>query len=176
MCLDKATRCRKVAICFKVKLCLLTFICTSMMSVWLVWWCFHTVCDRSVDLWSLTHFLLKPHKVYFISCQNSLHKHIFWMLNMGHENECRTFPLKLYWILCEQCRALPVIDHICSWTNIISRTGLNIREENHIHESILSGFPGNSDEAIVINYFILKAEHYIYLKKLKDGNKKVDSK
>ncbi len=43
-----------------------------------------------------------------------------------------------------------------------SRTGLNIQEKNHINESILFGFPGNSDDAIVINYCILHAKHYIY--------------
>ncbi len=36
---------------------------------------------------------------------------------------------------------------------------LNIRDESHIHESILFGFPGRSDDAIVINYCILYAKH-----------------
>ncbi len=35
-----------------------------------------------------------------------------------------------------------------------SMTALNIRDESHIHESILFGFPGRSDDAIVINYCI----------------------
>ncbi len=48
-------------------------------------------------------------------------------------------------------------------------TGLNIRDELHIHESILFGFPGRSDDAIVINYCILYAKHYIYLEKLKEN-------
>ncbi len=52
-------------------------------------------------------------------------------------------------------------------------TGFNIREENHIYESILFGFPGGSDNAIVINYCMLYAKH-IYLEKLKDENQKVD--
>ncbi len=47
-------------------------------------------------------------------------------------------------------------------------TGLNIRDESYIHESILFGFPGRSD-AIVINYCILYAKHYIYLEKLKEN-------
>ncbi len=37
-------------------------------------------------------------------------------------------------------------------------TGLNIRDELHIHESILFGFPGRNDDAIVINYYILYAK------------------
>ncbi len=48
-------------------------------------------------------------------------------------------------------------------------TGLNIRDESHIHESILFGFPGRSDDAIVINYCILYAKHYIYIEKLKEN-------
>ncbi len=44
-------------------------------------------------------------------------------------------------------------------------TGLTIRDESHIHESILFGFPGRSDYAIVINYCILYAKHCIYRKK-----------
>ncbi len=38
-------------------------------------------------------------------------------------------------------------------------TGFNIRNESNIHESILFGFPGRSDDAIVINYCILYAKH-----------------
>ncbi len=38
-------------------------------------------------------------------------------------------------------------------------SGLNINDESHIHESILLGFPGRSDDAIVINYCILYAKH-----------------
>ncbi len=53
-------------------------------------------------------------------------------------------------------------------------TGLNIREDNYIQESILFGFPGVSADAIVINYCILYAKHYIYLEKLKDENKKAN--
>ncbi len=45
------------------------------------------------------------------------------------------------------------------------------KRRNHIHESILIGFPWNSDDAIVINYFILYAQYYIYLEKLKEKNK-----
>ncbi len=41
--------------------------------------------------------------------------------------------------------------------------------ELHIHESILFGFPGKSDDVIVINYCILYAKHYIYLEKLKEN-------
>ncbi len=44
-----------------------------------------------------------------------------------------------------------------------STTGLNITDESHIHESIRFGYPGRSDDAIVINYCILYAKHYIYL-------------
>ncbi len=47
------------------------------------------------------------------------------------------------------------------WENI---TNLNIREEDHIHESILFF-------VIVINYCLPYAKYYIYLEKLKDNNK-----
>ncbi len=50
-------------------------------------------------------------------------------------------------------------------------TGFNIRYENDIHESILFGFPGISNEAVIITYFILHPKHYIYLEKLKEDNK-----
>ena len=49
-------------------------------------------------------------------------------------------------------------------------TRFNIRGESHIHESILFGFPGGSDNAIVTNYCLLYAKQYIYLKKLKESN------
>ncbi len=48
-------------------------------------------------------------------------------------------------------------------------TGLNIRDESHIHISILFGFPGRNDDAIVINYCILYAKQYIYLEKRKEN-------
>ncbi len=51
-------------------------------------------------------------------------------------------------------------------------TGFNIKEESYIHESILFGFPGSSDDAIALNYCMLYAKHYIYLEKLKEENKK----
>ncbi len=52
-----------------------------------------------------------------------------------------------------------------------SMTDLNIRDESHIHHSILFGFPERSDDATVINYCILYAKHYIYLEKLKENKK-----
>ncbi len=48
-------------------------------------------------------------------------------------------------------------------------TGLNKRDESYIHESFLFGFPERSDNAIVINYCILYAKHYIYLEKRKEN-------
>ncbi len=48
-------------------------------------------------------------------------------------------------------------------------TSLNIKDESHIHESILFGFPGRSDDAIIINYCILYAKQYIQLEKLKEN-------
>ncbi len=45
--------------------------------------------------------------------------------------------------------------------------GFNIREENHIHEASLFGFPRNSDDANVIIYCILHAKYYIYYRKTK---------
>ncbi len=63
-----------------------------------------------------------------------------------------------------------------SWAKWLqSMTGLNIRDESHIHESILFGFPGRSDDAIVINYCILYAKHYIYLENLKKKRTKIHS-
>ncbi len=57
-------------------------------------------------------------------------------------------------------------------------TGLNIRNESHLHESILFRFPGRSDDAIVINYCILYAKHYIYiefcLKNMNQNTLKID--
>ncbi len=50
-------------------------------------------------------------------------------------------------------------------------TNFNIWEEDHIHESILCGFPGTSDGVIVINYCMLYAKYFIYLEKLKDNHK-----
>ncbi len=40
-------------------------------------------------------------------------------------------------------------------------------EKDHIHKSILFGFPGSSDGVIVINYCMLYAKYYIYLEKTK---------
>ncbi len=54
----------------------------------------------------------------------------------------------------------------------VAMAGFNIREESYIHESILFGFPGSSDDVIAINYCILFTKHYIYLEKLKEKKKK----
>ncbi len=35
----------------------------------------------------------------------------------------------------------------------------------YIHESIVFGFPGHSDDAIAINYCILYGKHFIYREK-----------
>ncbi len=60
-----------------------------------------------------------------------------------------------------------------SWAKWLENiTNFNIREEDHIHESILFGFPATSDGCIVINYCMLCAKYYIYLEKLKDNNNK----
>ncbi len=53
-------------------------------------------------------------------------------------------------------------------------TGFNIREESYIHEPILFGFSGSSNDAIAINYCILYANHYIYLEKLNKENNKAN--
>ncbi len=50
-----------------------------------------------------------------------------------------------------------------SWENI---TDFNIREEDHMHKSILFGFSGTSDDVIVINDCIVYTKNYIYLEKL----------
>ncbi len=46
---------------------------------------------------------------------------------------------------------------------------LNIRDESHIHESILFGFSGRSNDAIAINYCKLYVKHYRYLEKLNEN-------
>ncbi len=48
-------------------------------------------------------------------------------------------------------------------------SGLNIRDESHIHESIRFGFPGRSDDAIAKNYSILYAKQYIYLENFEEN-------
>ncbi len=48
-------------------------------------------------------------------------------------------------------------------------TGLNIRDESHMHESILFGFLVGSDNAIVINYSMLYAKDYIYFEKINEN-------
>ncbi len=85
---------------------------------------------------------------------------------------------------CSFCNNVDSISHFlidCRSNNIFveswtiwweSRIGLSIQEENHIHESILFGFPGNSDDAIVMNYCIQHAKHYIYVEKFKNDNNK----
>ncbi len=55
------------------------------------------------------------------------------------------------------------VTHIRSIINTV--VGFNIRKEENIHESIVVRFPERSDNAIVINYCILYAKQYIYLKK-----------
>ncbi len=50
-------------------------------------------------------------------------------------------------------------------------TGFNIKEENHIHESILFRHSANSKDVILINYCILYAKHYMYLVKLNEEQK-----
>ncbi len=45
------------------------------------------------------------------------------------------------------------------------------RRAIYIYESILFGFPGDSDNTIVTNYYILYIKQYIYLEKIKDKNK-----
>ncbi len=49
-------------------------------------------------------------------------------------------------------------------------TGFNIRDYPSIQESILFGFPGDSDDTIAINYCILYAKHFIYREKLNNKN------
>ncbi len=58
--------------------------------------------------------------------------------------------------------------------SVILALDFNVREERYLHESILFGFPGSSDEVIAISYCMLYAKHYIYLEKLKEENKIVN--
>ncbi len=51
-------------------------------------------------------------------------------------------------------------------------TGLNIRDEPPIHESLPCRFPGRIDDAIVMNFCILYAKQFIYLEKIKDNKEK----
>ncbi len=57
---------------------------------------------------------------------------------------------------------------VCENNDVI-KVCMHIRDESHKHESILFGFPGRCDDAIVINYCILYAKYYIYLEKLKEN-------
>ncbi len=60
-----------------------------------------------------------------------------------------------------------------SWAKLWeAMTGFNIRKESYIHELILFGFPGSSNDAIAINNCMLYTKHYIYLEKLKEKKKK----
>ncbi len=45
-----------------------------------------------------------------------------------------------------------------------------MRDYPYIHESILFGFPWDSDDAFTINYYILYAKHFIYREKLNNQN------
>ncbi len=49
-----------------------------------------------------------------------------------------------------------------------------VRDVSHIHESILFGFLGRSDDTIVINYCILYAKHYIYLENKNQNTFNID--
>ncbi len=54
---------------------------------------------------------------------------------------------------------------------VVLNAGFNLGVEQYIYESILFGFPGDSDNTIVTNYCILYAKQYMYLEKLKDKYK-----
>ncbi len=62
----------------------------------------------------------------------------------------------------------PILETFGKWWH--SLTGFNMRDYPHVHESILFGFPGNSNDAIAINYCILYAKHFIYRAKLNNQN------
>ncbi len=49
--------------------------------------------------------------------------------------------------------------------NVGSQIDFNIKEENHIHKSILFVFPGNRNDANFINYCLVFAKYYIYFEK-----------
>ncbi len=82
---------------------------------------------------------------------------------------------------CTYCNNTDSITHFlieCKSNNLFwkswakwwqAMTGLNIRDESDIHESVFWAFAGISDDAIVINYCILYAKQYIYLEKLKEN-------
>ncbi len=84
---------------------------------------------------------------------------------------------------CSYCNEINTITHFVidcisnkyfwkSWARWwYSITDFNIGEEQYIYESILFGFPGDSDNTIVTNYSILYAKQYIYFEKLTDKNK-----
>lgn len=44
-----------------------------------------------------------------------------------------------------------------------SMTELNIRDESHVQESILFGFPGRNDDVIVINHYTLYTINNTYI-------------
>ncbi len=83
---------------------------------------------------------------------------------------------------CTYCNSIDSISHLlidCKPNNqfwkcwakwLHSLTGFNIRDYPHIQESILFGFPADSDDAIALNYCILYAKHFIYREKLNNQN------
>ncbi len=101
----------------------------------------------------------------------------------------RTLPFK-EWLknkirlnnICTYCNSVDSISHFLidckannqfwkSWTKWWhSLIGFNIRDYPHIQESILFGFPGDSDDTIAINSCILYAKYFIYRKKLNNQN------
>ncbi len=76
---------------------------------------------------------------------------------------------------CSYCNEIDTITHFLidcisnkyfwkSWARWwYSITGFNLGEEQYTYESILFGFPGDSDNTIVTNYCILYAKLYIYI-------------
>ncbi len=76
---------------------------------------------------------------------------------------------------CSVCTNADSISHLlidCISNRLLRRnwakwwqamTGFNIREENHIQESILLRFLRDNDDAIVINYYMLYGKHCIHL-------------
>ncbi len=84
--------------------------------------------------------------------------------------------------ICTYCNCIDSILHFlidCKVNNLFcngwvkwwhSMTSFSIRNEPYIHESIPFGFPGNSNDVIVITYCILFAKQFIYKGKLKTNS------
>ncbi len=64
-----------------------------------------------------------------------------------------------------------IINHWKTWGLWWKKlTNFNIRQQDDIIECIIFGFPGNTNNIIIMNYCIIYAKHFIYQKKINNDN------